>query len=175
MLCVGVTDLNNILLSDFHQGTTGGFFGVAVLVVITGMGIRIHTRGQLRLEDYFMLLGLCCLCAATGLLLSIVRELFVAEALGRYPSVKLTIGDVQSISNTMPMNLSFRSLAWTTIVCVKFSFLALFRLLIRRMSGRIIIYYWVVVVCTSIAWLYGVSVDWLTCRHFGVVSGENPS
>lgn len=138
------------------------------------MVIRIRTRRQLRLDDYFIVLGLCCLCAATGLLLNIVRELFVAEVLVRGPTVKLTMGDVQSIANMMTMNLSFRSLAWTTIVCVKFSFLMLFRLLIRRLPGGITTYYWMVVVCTSIAWLFVVSVDWLTCRHFGTASGEKP-
>lgn len=144
------------------------------MVVIARVIIRVHTRCQLRLDDYFILFGLSCLCAATAILLSIVRELFLAEALGIDPTIKLTTGDIQSIADMIVMQLSFRSLAWTTIVCVKFSFLALFRLLIRRLPGGIIIYYWVVVVCTSLAWLFLVSVDWLTCRNFGTTSGKKP-
>lgn len=139
------------------------------------MGIRLHTRCQPRLDDYFMLFGLFCLCAATGVLLSIVRELFLAEALGTDPTIKLTTGDIQSVADMIVMQLSFRSLTWTTIVCVKFSFLALFRLLIRRLPGGITIYFWVVVVmCTLLAWLFMVSVDWLTCRHLGTASGKKP-
>lgn len=98
------------------------------------MGIRLHTRCQLRLDDCFILFGLCCLCAAKGVLLSIVRELFLAEALGIDPTIKLRTGDIQSIADMILMQLPFESLAWTTIVCVKFSFLALFRLLNQALA-----------------------------------------
>ena len=134
-----------ILFSVRFQGTVGARFGIAVLVVIARVGIRIYTRCQLRLDEYFILFGLFCLCAATGVLLSIVRELFLAEALGIDPIMKLTTGDIRSIAGMVVLQLSFRSLAWTTIVCVKFSFLALFHLLIRRLPGGIRIYNWVCV------------------------------
>ena len=118
-----------------------------------------------------MLFGLLCLCGTTGLLLNIARDLFVAEAAGRDLTVKLTLGDIQSSADSLTRYLSFRSLAWTTIVCVKFSFLALFRLLIRHLSKRIVIYFWFVVGCTLLAWLYLVTVDWLICRHIGTGPG----
>lgn len=119
-----------------------------------------------------MLFGLICLCGTAGLLLNITRDLFVAEAIGRDPTVKLTVGDIQSSTDSLTIYLCFRSLAWTTIVCVKFSFLALFRLLIRNLSKRIVIYFWFVVGCTLLAWLYMVTVEWLICRHTGAGPGK---
>lgn len=154
------------------QGTVIALLTISALVVIVGIGIRIFTRHQPRLDDYFMLFGLLCLCGTAGLLLNITRDLFVAEAIGRDPTVKLTVGDIQSSTNSLTIYLCFRSLAWTTIVCVKFSFLALFRLLIRNLSKRIVIYFWFVVGCTLLAWLYMVTVDWLICRHTGAGPGK---
>ena len=91
--------------------------------------------------------------SGTTYLLRYARHLFVSEAmitdLIRYETVKELLGS----SNSDSALQAFFCMAWSTIFCVKFSFLALFKVLIRRLSRRLTIYYWVVVVATFLTWV----------------------
>lgn len=151
------------------QGIIGALFGVAILIVAARIGMRWRFRQRLYLDDYFLLLGLACLCGATGIILVSARKIFVAEALLVDPLFLWTIERVLAIASTAPAIIhSFLFLTWTVVIAVKFSFLALFRLLIQRISWKITFYYWFVVVFTVITWIYMVSEAFIACPAFGV-------
>lgn len=151
------------------QGIIGALFGVAILIVAARIGMRWRSRQRLYLDDYFLLFGLACLCGATGIILVSARKIFVAEALLVDPSFLLTIERGLAIMSTAPAIIhSFLFLTWTVVIAVKFSFLALFRLLIQRISWKITFYYWFVVVFTVITWIYMVSGAFIACPAFGV-------
>lgn len=151
------------------QGIIGALFGVAVLIVAARIGMRWRLRRRLYLDDFFLIFGLACLCGATGIILVSVRKIFLTEAILVDQSFLLTKEGAFSVANTAPAIInSFLVLTWTVVISVKFSFLALFRLLIQRISWKITIYYWFVVVFTVITWIYMVSEAFIVCPAFGV-------
>jgi hypothetical protein len=62
---------------------------------------------------------------------------------------------------------AFTVLAWTAIFCVKFSFLAFFRQFIVVPGSKTNVYYWTVVVVTSVSWVFLVLVPFVACPHSG--------
>lgn len=66
---------------------------------------------------------------------------------------------------------SFVVLAWTAIFCAKFSFLALFRLLIVAVTGRIKTYFWFVVGSTALTWVFVVVEPFILCPYFNEQAG----
>lgn len=151
------------------QGIIGALFGVAILIVAARIGMRWRFRQRLYLDDYFLLLGLACLCGATAIILVSARKIFVTEALLVDQEFLLTIEGALTVGSTAPAIIhSFLFLTWTVVISVKFSFLALFRLLIQRISWKITSYYWFVVVFTVLTWIYMVSEAFIACPAFGV-------
>lgn len=131
--------------------------------------MRWRLRRRLYLDDFFLIFGLACLCGATGIILVSVRNIFLTEAMLVDQSFLLTKEGAFSVANTAPAIInSFLVLTWTAVISVKFSFLALFRPLIQRISWKITFYYWFVVVFTVIAWIYMVSEAFIVCPAFGV-------
>lgn len=153
------------------KGTVAALFGVAVVIVAVRFVVRIRAR-RFGLDDYFLLFGLFCLSGTTGLILSLVRTIFIMEVLQKDNSVVLAPNDLLELTLSTAVVNSFFCLAWATVVCVKFSFLALFRLLIRRISRTIGIYYWAVVVFTVLAGMFLVSEAFIMCSHFGPSAGK---
>lgn len=151
------------------QGIIAALFGVAILIVAARIYMRWRLRQRLYLDDFFLLLGLACLCGATGIILVSVRKIFLSEVIIIDDSFQFTEEVAHSLINTGPAIVhSFLFLAWTVVISVKFSFLALFRLLIQRISWKITFYYWFVVVFTVITWIYMVSEAFIICPAFGV-------
>lgn len=160
------TSLIGLVQFDVFKGTVAALFGVAVATVAIRVAVRIRAR-RFGLDDFFLIFGLFCLSATTGLILDLVRMIFIMEALQKDNRVVLTADDLLDLTLSTAVVNSFFSLAWATVVCVKFSFLALFRLLMRRISTRIGIYYWVVVIFTVLAGIFLVSEAFILCSHFG--------
>lgn len=156
------------------QGIIGALFGVAVLVVAARIVMRWRLRRRLYLDDFFLIFGLACLCGATGLILVSVRKIFLTEALLVDQSFLLPLEGALSVMNTAPAIINyFLFLTWTVVISVKFSFLALFKLLIQRISWKVTFYYWFVVAFTVITWIYMVSEAFIICPAFGVHFSAN--
>lgn len=150
------------------QGIIGALYGVAILIVAARIGTRWRLRQRLYLDDFSLLFGLACLCGATGIILVSVRKIFVIEALLVDHSFLFTVEVALSVADTAPAMInSFVFLTWTVVISAKFSFLALFRLLIQRISWKITFYYWFVVVFTGFTWIYMVSEAFIICPAFG--------
>ena len=127
-------------------------FSIACFTITARIIIRITTRRRLFLDDFFIFFGFIIL-SGTTYLFRYARDLFLSEALAtdmiRYETFKELAGPLEAI----PGLKAFFCMAWSTIFCVKLSFLALFKVLIRRLSIRLTIYYWVVVVATILTWM----------------------
>ncbi len=154
----------------------GAIFGVAVLTVAARVATRVHTHRRLGLDDFFLLFGLASLSGATVLVIKYTRTIFLTEALyedrGKYV---FSMQDVLDVTNAIAIVDALAGLTWTTTFFVKFSFLALFRLLIRRVSKRITIYYWIVVVFTALLWALMVCEPFIFCPTFGFGTRMTPT
>lgn len=126
--------------------------------------IRIRTR-RFGLDDYFVLLAIITLSGATGVTLNYTRELFLVEAMTRNRAYVFTTEDVKSFGSVALIVVCLPPFTWTATFAVKFSFLVLFRELIKRISKRITIYIWVVILFTVLAWAFALSHPFIGCPH----------
>lgn len=100
------------------------------------------------------------------------RYFFLLEAFCGNQTVPFlfTTQDILDLMAAPPLIDSLSCLIWTATFFVKFSFLALFKGLIGRVSRRIDIYYWIVVVFTMLSWLSVLTHPFLFCKF-----GKTPS
>ncbi len=141
-------------------------FGLAVLCVIGRIIARIHTCRRLFLDDCFLIIGSLYLGAGTGLVYGFCQTIFVVEAIKMDPTVVVPLDQYKGISQAYAILDAFLCVMWTTNFAVKISFLALFRLLIRRVSKLITTYYWIVVAITTVTWMFLVAVPFILCPYF---------
>lgn len=154
------------------QVVLGLFCGIAVFTVIVRLAIRIFTRSKLCLDDYLLLFGLACLGAATYLIYSFSRMIFLSDAIRLDPSFSPTFSEVTQLSGSRKIIYSFLATIWTTTFAVKLSFLVFFKKLIERVSKQINIYYWVIVVFTVVSWMFIVGEPFILCPYFGIKTRE---
>lgn len=139
---------------------------------IMRLALRIFTRRRLYLDDYILLFGLACLAAATYLVYSFSHLIFLSNAVRLDPLVSPTFSETTKLINSLKIIDSFLALIWTTTFAVKLSFLVFFKQLIERVSKKITIYYWVVVVFTVLTWMFLVSEAFILCPYFGFKTCE---
>ena len=133
---------------------------------------RLTNRHRIYLDDILLLFAFIGLSATTGLLYYIGYKLWYVEAAEFDPTVFLSVAELLDSANSIPYIYASIELAWSCIFFVKFSFLALFRLLIRRLSRSIIIYYWFVVWFCIVTWMFLMGGLFIECHYFGLKSGE---
>lgn len=131
---------------------------------------RLKTRCRISLEDYVLMFGVACLSAVTGILYRFTRIVFLFEAAaGARPNYYIfTIQDIillEEESSVALVSYAGMCFVWTVIYSVKFFFLALFKLLISRVSTRISFYFWVVVAITTLFWVMQISFSVIPCQH----------
>lgn len=145
---------------------------MCILAVAVRIAIRIKWRRQLSLDDYFLLFGLASLSGAAGLAFRLMRILFLTEVLVSENPVDyvFSVQDILEFNVAMAVVSSLVVLSWTATYAVKFSFLALFRKLISRLSKKITIYFWIIVGLTLISWAYIVVEPFILCPVFGLSS-----
>ena len=148
--------------------------GVCLLAVAVRIAIRIRWRRRLFLDDYFLLFGLASLSGAAGLAFRLMRILFLTEVLETdHPlNYVFTVHDILEFNVAMAVVSSLVILSWTATYAVKFSFLALFKQLISRLSNKIKIYFWIIVGFTSLSWAYIVVEPFILCPVFGLSSSK---
>lgn len=150
------------------QIVLGLFCGIAVFTIIVRFAIRIFTRSKLYLDDYILLLGLACLVAATYLIYSFSRMIFLCNAIKLDPSISPTFSEMTQLSGSLKIIYSFLATIWTTTFAVKLSFLVFFKKLIERLSKQINIYYWIIVVFTVVSWMFVIAEPFILCPYFGI-------
>lgn len=131
------------------------------------IGYQIHARRRLCYDDYFVLIGAICLCAAVGIVYKHCEYAFLVQALLSNPFLISEISADQTKELlTTPYSIAhaFFALSWTTIFAVKFSFLIFFKRLINRVSG-IQAYYWIVIIISLLSWLFSLVEPLILCSH----------
>ena len=74
-------------------------FGLAVLCVTGRIATRLYTRRRLFLDDGFLIFGLMCLGAGTGLIHVYCRTIFVVQATKMDPTIVIPIDQDQSLAH----------------------------------------------------------------------------
>lgn len=156
------------------QVAIGVLFSLSVVSVFARIGIRFHSSRKLSLDDCFVLVGLVSLSAVTALAYKTCNSVFLTSAVERDPRLILrlspdAIGDL--LKGTVQYLDAFIVLCWTAVFSVKFSFLAFFRHLIRRVEN-IHKYYWTVVGITVVSWAFLTSEVFILCPYTGTKSGK---
>lgn len=101
----------------------------------------------------------------------VIDQMYDAEALvyADANSISFATMDISTMLDNMLMYRRYSAAAltfmWFTICSVKFSFLALFKRLIRQ-KPRLNRYWWFVMVFNVVTTAYGTTVYYLSCPHF---------
>ncbi|PVH97472.1 hypothetical protein DM02DRAFT_684903 [Periconia macrospinosa] len=135
----------------------GIFTGVAVLAASTRIFFNVRKRGKLFVDDMFAILATCCLIASTGFIYYIHDWMYIAAAMASNPKKNgalYTKTEIASLRGLLKWNNLFFFFAWTCITAVKFSFLALFWLLIRDVSRPLLWLWWFTVAITTVSWIF---------------------
>lgn len=149
------------------QVSTAVLFAVCLIAVAARFYIRLHVQKQLSIDDGFLVVALCCLTSALGILYSVtVDKMYLAEAL------TLGLSNAYLPPDFLQQAFDFQKwititlmLTWCAIMAVKFSFLFLFWKLIDLIRP-LIIYWWVTTVYNVIVLGFGISVYYLACPHY---------
>lgn len=110
-----------------------------------------------------------------GLLYAFADSLFLEEALTTSPSSVILPPDfLNQLFRFHKLSDAYLVLTYTSIFAVKFSFLFFFRVLVRRMH-KMIVYWWIVVAVTTVAWAVCVISIFLPCTYFDERSSQSDS
>lgn len=141
------------------------FFSLVILCATCRLATRVYTRSCLYIDDYLVIIALICLTVGTGLLYSFCQRIFVIQAVKVDPTVIIPPDLYDNVRKYYALTTSFLFLIWTSIFAVKLSFLALFRLLIRRVGKVMTRYYWIAVATTVVTWMFLVNEPFMLCPY----------
>lgn len=151
----------------------GVLTGFALGCFFIRTAIRLTYQKQLRIDDCFLILAACCLCAATGILYHICYFLYLHTATLLEPQLlPYLLEDFTELLNLQKQAYPFLLLIWTTTFAVKGCFLAFMRPLVWHISKGMNRYYWVVVVFCTISWAFVEAMPFIICPYFGADAGE---
>lgn len=162
-----------ISLPAFHI-TIGIVFGVAIICAIARFIMRYLTKRPIYWDDFFLGLGVVCFIADTGILYGNTYYYYLTSALQLYPSLAFltSLGELDHLLNVaLPALNASAGCAWTTIFCVKASFLIVSKQLISRLPWLNGLYFWSVVALTICSWVVLVAAPWIECPYTGWDSG----
>ena len=129
--------------------------------------VRVRVQREFSIDDGILLLGIACLIVAMGLLATFIDNMYVvgASEAGNIVGVPLPADFIQQAYYFQKMVTVALVLTWTAIVCVKFSYLFLFRRLISRLP-HMTTYWWFAVVTNALISIYGGIIYGVACPHF---------
>ncbi|KAF2260533.1 hypothetical protein CC78DRAFT_584668 [Lojkania enalia] len=129
------------------------FSSIAALFVASRFIIRIYTKGQLMVNDYFLILALPALFVAAGLLQTVLHDLYDEQAAG----IWMDPNESPQPKILAPRLTASMEMLWLTIYCVKFCFLAQFKFHkppYAYISPYFTRYYWVAIGTCGAAFLF---------------------
>ncbi|KAF2655191.1 hypothetical protein K491DRAFT_434356 [Lophiostoma macrostomum CBS 122681] len=140
--------------------------GIATLFLASRFAIRMHAKGRLMINDYFLVLALPTLYIGVGLLQSTVHVLYplMDQRMSGAPYGKLvTSGTSRRFTAAIEM-------LWISIFSVKFCFLAQFKFHkppYAYVSVHLTRYYWTVISLCTIGSLYAIIQPIVLCSGAG--------
>ena len=149
------------------QTISVALFTCASLSVVARTALRLRYQKRLFVDDAFVFFAEICLCASFGLLYASADSTYLEEALLIRPKVAEIPPDfLHRLLSLHALNTAFLILTYTSIFAVKFSFLLLFRVLVRRVQ-KLVNFWWMAVAITTIAWIVCTVGLILICPYFG--------
>lgn len=124
--------------------------------------VRIHIR-RFGLDDCFVLLAIISLSGATTVMINYTRHIYLVEALIEDRGYVVTSEDVKSFGYVLRTALVFPLMTWMATIAVKLSFLVLFEKLAKRVSKKITIYIWVVILLTALLGIFSWTANIIGC------------
>lgn len=94
------------------------------------------------------------------------HDLFLMEAMTLNPAYTYTTEDDKSFGRVLGIADCLNPLTWAATFAIKLSFLILFRQLNKRVSKRITIYIWVVILFTVLTWAFATIEPFISCHSF---------
>ncbi|PVH95106.1 hypothetical protein DM02DRAFT_571731 [Periconia macrospinosa] len=150
-------------------GTSSALLGLSLISSLVRFYIRFYLQREIGWDDAFLIIGLCCLVSGMAMLLTVIDVMYESESLAFADARSISaINFMELIPNIIRykrMSAAALSLLWCSICCVKFSFLALFKRMIRQMPV-ITRYWWFALVFNIAAWVYGVLSYFVSCPYF---------
>ena len=136
-----------------------------MIAAATRIFFHIRKRNKLFVDDFLVIFAACCLVVATGLIYHMRVWMYMTAALASNPkNVSLyTKNEMNSLPGLLKWNNLFLVFSWTSITAVKMSFLALFWILIKDVSRRLLWLWWFVVVLTILSWLFNILRNPIVC------------
>ena len=129
------------------------------------MVIRIRKWATFHLDDYLLILAVLCLISAFGIYVIVLQDLYTFDDFLSGSSF-LPPNFIDLASNAAIYSTVAVSLSWATISLVKFSFLAVFRTLVRRLRPLEIWWWCTLLVCIpNTAMTIGTT--WIVCPYKG--------
>lgn len=154
-------------MTDAQQVASIVLFVLSVIFAIGRIAIRLRYQKSLAIDDAFLIFAVVCLIVALGLLFACLSSTYLLEALiTGDPNVIIPADIIDQVQWFRKLSTAFLVLTFTTIFAVKFSFLFLFKSLIRNVRNMNV-YWWIVVVTTAAVWAFGVVENFLPCPTFG--------
>lgn len=168
-----------VTLELTKQGTSSTLLGICIVATVVRFYIRGFVQKQFGWDDGWLAFGICCLVAGMVVLYTMLDLMYEMEGIaatvnsGGIPDVSTIPPEALALMATLiSKSVRYRRLSaaacvplWGAICSVKFSFLALFKKLIRQMP--IMTRYWWFVLAFNIAIsLYGGTVFIVTCPYF---------
>ena len=141
-------------------------FTFASLAVVARTALRLRYQKRLFIDDAFLFFAEICLCASFGLLYAYVDSAYLDEALLIRPEVaEIPPNFLHRLLNFHALSDAFLILTYASIFSVKFGFLFLFRVLVRRVR-KLVFFWWMALAITTVAWIVCTVGQVLPCLYF---------
>lgn len=128
--------------------------------------VRIRVQKEFGWDDGFLIFGLCSLVASVALTHVILDSMYMTEALVfGHIQIAFTFDLVKQALFYRKVSAAALTLMWFSICSVKFSFLALFKRLIRQRPGMIK-FWWLTLAFNILVTVYGATVYTASCPYF---------
>ncbi|KAF2475931.1 uncharacterized protein BDR25DRAFT_212315, partial [Lindgomyces ingoldianus] len=153
---------------------------IACVFSLSRLGFRLHHERRLFLDDYLILFATICLIIETVCIHHFSDRIYFVESASTNWEVMLLlapgIGNTafqQDFSTWGPAWINgYLSVGWIAIFMVKFSFLVLFWRMVRNVTKRLTIWYWVTVAVTAASGIVVVLEAFILCPHVGKAAAK---
>lgn len=141
-------------------------FTFASLSVVARTVLRLRYQKRLFVDDAFLFFAEICLCASFGLLYIFVDSAYLEEALIVQPEVvEIPQNPFHQLLSFHAFSTAFTILTYASIFAVKFGFLFLFRVLVRRVR-KLVFFWWMAIAITTVVWIVCTVGQVLPCLYF---------
>ncbi|KAF2713933.1 hypothetical protein K504DRAFT_399564 [Pleomassaria siparia CBS 279.74] len=145
---------------------------LAITASIVRLQFRLRNDHRFLLEDWLVLLGTACLIAETACLYHYRGAVYIYDAANSNADVYLWTQEDYELQRSLYQGgvasmVVYFGLAWGSIFAIKYSFLALFYRMIKKVKKNLTIFYWVTVAATTISALFIVLESFVLCPRFG--------